>query len=85
MHQAILAEDPEAIRESMREFALSVDRVDEIERSGEHIGKWVAAYKDKLLVANSHEDLMRQVDEAGFVRSNTETRFMEDGNTIFIL
>ena len=48
MHQAILAEDPEAIRESMREFALSVDRVDEIERSGEHIGKWVAAYKDKL-------------------------------------
>ena len=80
-----MMEDPDAIRESMRKFSESVESVDEIERAGEHIGEWVAAYGGDVVFAETHDELIRKVDHAGFVRADTETRFMEDGSTVLIL
>ena len=82
---ALLQEDPAAIRESMREFSLSVERMREAEQSGEYVGKWVATYKSSLLSAETREDLLEQVDDAGFYRPNTAMQFIDDGTTVFVL
>lgn len=71
----------EAAERNSRAFQEALPRL-----AKEYPNRWVAYHDEKLTaVADSHQELLRQIDEQGIPRSDVQTEFLEDPPSVWAL